>query len=212
MSNNSSKDNPVTADETVIRIKKYPNRRLYNTATSQYIVLEDIVELVRQGQEFVIEDTKTGEDLTRAILSQVIFERESAKADFHFPLDVQKQLIRMYDDAYAKMMPDYLRESMNLFVSERDKMKNAFEEMVEYNSKTMTRFGEQLAQQNMDYFKQAFDMFQAMSGMGMTPPEKASGVPEAEPISEENTTNDSQLEELQNQIDQLQDQLKSIKK
>ena len=200
-------DKHENLDETVIRIKKYPNRRLYNTATSQYIVLDDIVELVKGGQEFIIEDTKTGEDLTRAILSQVIFERESAQADFHFPLDVQKQLIRMYDDTYAKMMPDYMRESMNLFVSERDKMKNAFEEIVEHNSKTMARFGETLAQQNMAYFQQAFDMFQTMSGMNLA----NQGYDNAPASSEDPEKSDESLKALQEQVDALQEQLKSLK-
>ena len=92
-------------ESQAILIKKYPNRRLYNTSTSQYIVLEDIVALIKEGTPFVIEDTKTGEDITRNILNQVIYERETAQNDYLFPLDVQKQLIMMYDDAYSKMMP-----------------------------------------------------------------------------------------------------------
>lgn len=189
-----------------ILIKKYPNRRLYNTQTSSYIVLDDVVALVKAGTEFVIEDTKTGEDLTRSILNQIIYERETANADFHFPLDVQKQLIMMYDDAYGKMMPDYLRESMNLFVNEREKMKSAYEEMVSFNSKTMTEFGERLAEQNMNMFNQTFDFFQAMSGVGRTANR------DKKDVENKQDTGDKQgeLKEIQAQIDALQEKLKSI--
>lgn len=191
-------------DAPSILIKKYPNRRLYNTATSSYIVLEDVVELVKSGTEFTIEDTKTGEDLTRSILNQIIYERETAQVDYHFPLDVQKQLILMYDDAYGKMVPEYLRESMNLFVNERDKMKSTFEDIVSHNSKTMAKFGEQIAEQNLEFFNKTFEFFQSMSGMPTS--------------ANKSTTSDdsaaaekkSKLEDIQAQIDALQKQLKSI--
>ena len=205
-----NKKTEPTTDETKVEpilIKKYPNRRLYNTQTSSYIVLDDIVELIKSGTEFVIEDTKTGEDLTRSILNQVIFERETAKSDFHFPLDVQKQLIMMYDDAYAKMVPEYLRGSMNLFVSERDKMRNAYEEMVSYNSKTMTEFGERMATHNRNMFDQTFGFFQAMSGMG----KPDNSTKEAVETNIDEGDKQGQLEEIQAQIDALQKQLKSIK-
>lgn len=197
-----------TKDAAPILIKKYPNRRLYNTATSSYIVLDDIVELVKSGTEFVIEDTKTGEDLTRGILNQIIYERETANADYHFPLDVQKQLILMYDDAYGKMMPEYLRESMNVFVAEREKMKSAFEEMVSFNSKTMAQFGENLAKQNLDMFNRSFDFFQSMSGLGKSGEVDGKDV---EPTIKSGE-NSADLKTIQDQIDALQKQLKSFDK
>ncbi len=185
-------------------IKKYPNRRLYNTATSTYIVLDDIVELVKAGTDFIVEDTKTGEDLTRSILNQVIYERESASGDYHFPLDVQKQLILMYDDAYGKMIPDYLRESMNLFVAERDKMKSAFEDIVTQNSKQMAQFNERLAEQNLEFFNRSLEFFQALSGM------KASGTGETPEQSENDDDKPAELSDIQKQIDALQEKLKSL--
>ncbi len=191
-----------------VLIKKYPNRRLYNTATSSYIVLDDIVELVKAGTEFVIEDTKTGEDLTRSILNQIIYERETANSDYHFPLDVQKQLILMYDDAYGKMMPEYLRESMNVFVAEREKMKSAFEEMVSFNSKTMAQFSENLAKQNLEMFNRSFDFFQSMSGLGKSEDTQGKDV-EHEAKSGEGSEG---LKAIQDQIDALQKQLKSFDK
>jgi polyhydroxyalkanoate synthesis repressor PhaR len=204
----SSDKKPTESDKaaTPIRIKKYPNRRLYDTSRGKYIVLDDIVTLVKSGTEFIIEDTKTGDDLTRSILNQIIYERETAKADFHFPLDVQKQLILMYDDAYGKMMPDYLRESMNLFVSERSKMEDAFEDIVSINSKNMAKFAENLAEQNMQYFNRAFDFFQTMSGMKSDKPTNEKDV-DSEKDKDDKS---SKLKDIQDQINALQKELKSL--
>ena len=200
------KNTGSATEEKPLLIKKYPNRRLYNTATSTYIVLDDIVDLIKDGVDFVVEDTKTGEDLTRSILNQVIYERETAKGDHHFPLDVQKQLILMYDDAYGKMIPDYLRESMNLFVSEREKMKSAFDDIVTENSKKMAEFNERLADQNLEFFNRSFELFQAMSGM------KPSRRAEQKNSEQSPSMHDkqSELSDIQEQIDALQKKLKSI--
>ena len=85
MSGSNKTEQEEGAAEELVLIKKYPNRRLYNTATSSYIVLDDIVELVKSGALFKIEDAKTGNDLTRSILNQIIYERESGPANFPFP-------------------------------------------------------------------------------------------------------------------------------
>lgn len=199
-----------TEKETLpaILIKKYPNRRLYNTQTSSYIVLDDIVELIKSGVDFRVEDTKTGEDLTRSILNQVIYERETTNGDHHFPLDVQKQLILMYDDAYGRMVPGYLRESMNLFVSEREKMKNTFDEIISKNSQSMAQFGEKLASQNLEFFNRSFEFFQALSGIA--PDRKSRKKTVDEPITKGDK--EAQLKEIQQQIDELQAQLKTVGK
>ncbi|MGI9352220.1 MAG: polyhydroxyalkanoate synthesis repressor PhaR [Rhizobiaceae bacterium] len=193
--------------QKLILIKKYPNRRLYNTATSSYIVLDDIVNLVKSGEPFKIEDAKTGNDLTRSILNQIIYERETGQANFHFPLDVQKQLILMYDDAYGKMVPEYLRESMKVFASERDRMKETFEDMLSFNSQAMARYTENVAQQNMDIFNRTFELFQSMSGLPV------SGKNDTKPVETNRKSDDreGELAEIQNEIDALQKRLKSLK-
>ncbi len=191
-----------------ILIKKYPNRRLYNTATSSYIVLDDVIDLVKAGTGFVIEDTKTGEDITRTILNQIIFEQEIKPSNFHFPLEFQKQLIAMYGDSYGQMVPDYLTESINLLAAEREQMGQAFENVVDRNTRTMMEYSQKLAQQNMDMFRQSWSMF----GMGHQPAEADSSEsdntaqPEPAPSSRE-----SELELIQKQIDALQARLKSLK-
>lgn len=201
---NSSSDN---GSDDLIRIKKYPNRRLYNTNTSSYIVLDDIVELVKAGTNFIIEDTKTGEDITRSILNQVIYEREAAGANYHFPLDVQKQLIAMYDDAYGKMMPDYLRESMNVFVNERERMKDTFQNIVSQNSRAMAQFNENLARQNMEVFNKTFEFFQNMAGIPTATKSDDKSVESSQNADDKPTD----LDEIQSQINALQEQLKSLK-
>lgn len=206
----SKQESGKPANETSgapIRIKKYPNRRLYNTSTSAYIVLEDVVALVKEGTEFVIEDTKTGEDITRSILSQVIFEREASQSNYHFPLEVQKQLISMYDDAYGQMMPDYLRESMNVFISERERMKDTFQEIVEKNSRTMAQFNENLAKQNLEIFNRSFEFFQSMAGISG----KTESASEVDADNQGTAEKSTELEDIQAQINVLQERLKNVK-
>ena len=155
----SPKADEASASEGVappILIKKYPNRRLYNTATSAYIVLEDIIDLVKSDTPFVIQDKKTGEDITRSILNQIIFEQEIKPNNYHFPLEVQKQLISMYGDTYGAMVPDYLTKSMDLFVSERSRMSEAVENVMGRNTQAMMEFSQNMARQNMELFKRSY--------------------------------------------------------
>lgn len=201
----SNKNKPnIEQNNDIIVIKKYPNRRLYNTTTSVYIVLDDLVELVKSGKQFEIRDTKSGDDITREILNQIIFERETGKSNFHFPLEVQKQLIGMYDDTYGKMMPGYLKESLNVFAAERERMKSTMENVVERNTKAMMEFSQNIARQNLEVFKRSWEMFGASS----TKPKATTDTKAAEAADEEDN---SELDEIQKQINQLQDRLKNLK-
>lgn len=191
-------DNPSKNVDAIL-IKKYPNRRLYNTSTSAYIVIDDLVKLVKSGAPFEIRDTKTGEDITREILNQIIFERETGKSNFHFPLEVQKQLIGMYDDTYGKMMPSYLKESLDVFAAERERMKSTMENVVEQNTKAMMDFSQNIARQNLQVFKKSWEMFS-----GISTNETSNRTPQTE-------TNSNELEEIQDQINALQERLKKIK-
>ncbi len=204
MSKSKTKAKNEQLHNDTILIKKYPNRRLYNTATSSYIVLDDLVELVKGGKPFEIRDTKSGEDITREILNQIIFERETGKSNFHFPLEVQKQLIGMYDDAYGKMVPDYLKQSLNIFAAERERMNSTMENVVERNTKAMMDFSQNIARQNLEVFKRSWEMFGTSAG-----PSKAEDTDNAK---DENTNvENSELDEIQKQINKLQERLKNIK-
>lgn len=204
----SSKPSTQDAKDGVILIKKYPNRRLYNTSTSAYIVLDDLIELVKSDISFEIRDTKSGEDITRAILNQIIFERETGKSNFHFPLEVQKQLIGMYDDAYGQMMPDYLKQSLNIFASERERMNSAMENVVERNTKAMMDFSQNIAHQNLEVFKRSWEMFGVASSAtpSNTKPNKTEPE-ENQPIEEKS----NELNDIQKQINDLQARLKNLK-
>ena len=205
MSKSELKDKNEQPHNDTILIKKYPNRRLYNTATSAYIVLNDLVELVKSGKPFEIRDTKSKKDITREILNQIIFERETGKSNFHFPLEVQKQLIGMYDDAYGKMVPDYLKQSLNIFALERERMNSTLENVVERNTKAMMEFSQNIARQNMEVFKHSWEMF----GGAKTPPSKDANI--NEPDNKTGDEGTSELDEIQKQINNLQERLKNLK-
>ena len=199
----------TTSDNTgPILIKKYPNRRLYNTATSSYIVLDDIVDLINSSVDFVIQDKKTGEDITRSILNQIIFEREVKPNDYHFSLELQKQLIGMYSDSYAHMVPNYLTESMQLFTNEKDKMTNALGDVVNKNTQAMMEFSQSMARQNLELFSQSWQMFNPMIDSNKTQTES----PDTDNSQAADKTNlEDELAKMQAEIEKLQSRLKSLK-
>ena len=190
----------TTADTGKVVIKKYANRRLYNTSSSKYIVLADVIALVNQGTEFIIEDAKSGADITREILNQIIFEQETRPAEFLFPLEFQKQLIRMYGDSYGKMFPDFLTQSISFFNSERNQMQEMFQGMMGQNAGAFFNQAQEMARKNMEMFQKSWDVFGVMKPPAETEQEPA----EVNSKSEE-------LDDIQKQIDALQTRLKSIK-
>ncbi len=188
--------------EMPVVIKKYPNRRLYNTSTSTYIVQKDIEALVRDGIDFVVEDAKTGEDITRSILNQIIFEQETNPANFLFPLEFQKQLISMYGDGYSKMVPSYLTESLRFFTSEREKMAESMGSAVSRNTQAMVDYTQALAKQNMELFRRSWDMFGMMAGMATSTPNSD---------DKPQLSREEELEEIAKKIEALQQRVKELK-
>lgn len=190
--------NATNAGKVVI--KKYANRRLYNTATSKYIVLADVIALVNDGTEFVIEDAKSGVDITREILNQIIFEQETRPAEFLFPLEFQKQLIRMYGDSYGKMFPDFLTQSIGYFNSERNKMQEMFQGMMGNNAGEFFTQAQDMARKNMEMFQKSWDVFGVMDH-----------APDTDKKTAQEPSKSEELDDIQKQIDALQTRLKSIK-
>ncbi len=201
----SENQSKASADPTPVLIKKYPNRRLYNTATSSYIVLDDVIELINSDTPFIIQDKKTGDDITRSILNQIIFEKEVKPKNFHFSLEVQKQLINMYSDTYSHMVPDYLAESMRLFETEKNKITEAWGDTINKNTQAVMEFSQNMARQNIDFFNQSLQMFnqQNKANPDNAPSESAA----------ESTTKDleEKLVNMQAELESLQEQLKSLK-
>lgn len=144
------------ADKGPVIIKKYANRRLYNTETSTYITLEDVRELVKRGEDFLVHDAKTGEDLTRQILTQIIFEQE-LNGQSVMPIGFLKRVIELYDDKISEMIPHYLENSMEAFTTNQEKVRSYMDKTWgAYNP--MSQFGE-LGKQNMEMMGKAFQMF-----------------------------------------------------
>ena len=106
-----------------ITIKKYANRRLYNTGTSTYVTLEDLAAMVKAGEDFVVYDAKTGEDITRSVLTQIIFEQENKEGQNLLPINFLRQLIRFYGDSMQMLVPRYLEVSIDSLTREQEKFR-----------------------------------------------------------------------------------------
>ena len=113
----------MATDKQPTVIKKYANRRLYHTGTSTYVTLEDLAGMVRKGEDFVVYDAKSGEEITRSVLAQIIFEQENKEGPNLLPVTVLRQLIRFYGDSMQALVPSYLEFSMNNLSQEQQKLR-----------------------------------------------------------------------------------------
>jgi polyhydroxyalkanoate synthesis repressor PhaR len=141
------------AAEKVV-IQKYANRRLYNKATSTYITLDDLAGMVREGVDFIVHDAKTGEDITRKVLTQIIFEEESRGQNL-LPIQFLRQLIRFYGDQMQAFLPTYLELSLDGFIRQQERLRTQFAAM---NPAGIGAFEEQI-RQNLALFDRAMKMF-----------------------------------------------------
>lgn len=144
------------ADDAPIVIKKYANRRLYDTSTSAYVTLEHLSALVREGKEFVVQDAKTGEDLTRAVLAQIIFDQENRKEGV-LPVGFLRQLIQFYGDSFQSMLPAYLELSMKSFAQQQEKWREYMQSTLG-DSEKVKAYDEQV-RKNMEMFEEAMRFF-----------------------------------------------------
>ena len=141
-------------------VKKYANRRLYNTATSSYVTLDELSQMVRKGEEFVVFDAKTGEDITRSVLTQIILEEDSKGRNL-LPIGFLRHVIGYYDDSLQSYLPRYLELSMENFARHQDQMRS-------YVEQTFGRFFpitqlEDMTRQNMALFQRAASMFRPLA-------------------------------------------------
>src|SRR4051794_10625963 len=111
-----------------IKIKKYINRRLYNTATSSYVTLEALSRMVKDGIDFIVVDAKTGEDITRSVLTQIIVEEEAKTGQTLLPIGFLRQLIKFYGDSLQSVLPRYLDHSMQSFTKNQDRIRSSMSE------------------------------------------------------------------------------------
>ena len=139
-----------------VTIKKYANRRLYNTGTSSYVTLEDLAAMVKAGEDFVVYDAKTGEDITRSVLAQIIFEQENKEGQSLLPITFLRQLIRFYGDSMQMLVPRYLEVSIDSFTREQEKFRN---QMAQAFGGSPFGALEDQVRRNMEMFERAFAMF-----------------------------------------------------
>ncbi|MFZ5616028.1 MAG: polyhydroxyalkanoate synthesis repressor PhaR [Pseudomonadota bacterium] len=148
------------SDEPVV-IKKYANRRLYNTATSSYVTLDYLADMVKNGQDFVVYDAKTNDDITHSVLTQIIFEEEN-KGQNLLPIQFLRQLIKFYGDNLQAFVPSYLEMSMDAFSSNQEKLRARMRDA--FGATPGYQMFEEMARQNMALFDQAMKMFSPMGG------------------------------------------------
>src|SRR4026209_1752897 len=190
----------MTKSEVPITIKKYANRRLYNTGTSTYVTLEDLATMVKDGDDFVVFDAKTGEDITRAVLAQIIFEQENKEGGQNLlPINFLRQLIRFYGDSMQMLVPRYLEVSLESLTREQEKFRTQMAQAF-----GATGFGppEEQVRRNMEMFEKAFGMFAPFvrkESQAASPdkPDKP-----AEPSGDIDTMK-RQLEEMQKRLDKM---------
>ena len=197
---NSSSEQP-SGDKKPVVVKKYANRRLYNTATSSYVTLEDLAQMIKAGGDFVVYDAKSGEDITRSVLTQIIVEQEQ-KGQNLLPISFLRQLISFYGDSMQFLLPGYLEQAMTAFAGNQEEMRNSLR----------TTFGifpfgqfEEMGKQNIALFERALKMLSPhardMAPAASDPPPAKDETTEAE---------DPRLRRLESQIEALRQQLEAF--
>ncbi len=200
----------MTAKDEPVVIKKYANRRLYNTGTSTYVTLEDLAEMVKKGEEFTVQDAKTGEDITHPVLTQIIFELENKDGQNMLPVSFLRQLIAFYGDQMQAIVPSFLEQSMIAFAKEQERFREQMKaslpkspiDMMQSPMKAL----EEQTRRNMEMFQNAMRLF--------TPFPQAGAVPETDPAKEQaqkdGPEKSGDLQELKEQIAAMQRKLDTM--
>jgi len=193
----------LMANSTPTTIKKYANRRLYNTSSSAYVTLADLAKMVKGGEDFVGFDAKTNEEITRSVLTQIIFEQEGIEGQSLLPTTFLRQLIRFYGDSMQALLPSYLQFSIDRFSGEQQAMREAAGRMFGPEAFSAGSFSalQELTKKNFAAFNQALAVFSPFAGAAATvelPPKK--------PNSE------GDIDELRTQLSDMQKRLESLAK
>jgi polyhydroxyalkanoate synthesis repressor PhaR len=187
-------------------IQKYANRRLYNKATSTYITLDNLAEMVRDNVDFVVYDAKTGEDITRKVLTQIIFDEEnSSDGQNLLPIQFLRQLIGFYGDSMQAFLPSYLELSLDSFARQQEQMRKQFA-AGKFPGLQPGGLQDQV-RQNMQMFERAMKMFTPFSFPGVG---AASSAPPAEPAAKSAPESDTALDDLKQQLAAMQAQIEKL--
>ena len=195
-------DHMAENEKAPVTIKKYANRRLYNTGTSTYVTLEDLATMVKNGDDFVVFDAKTGEDITRSVLAQIIFEQENKEGQGLLPIAFLRQLIRFYGDSMQMLVPRYLEASIDSLTREQGKFREQMAQAFGVGG-----FGplEDQVRRNMEMFEKTFAMF-APFAHGQAKAATSTPAPETKPQG------GNEMDELRRQVEELQKRLDKLGK
>jgi polyhydroxyalkanoate synthesis repressor PhaR len=185
-------------------IKKYANRRLYNTKSSAYVTLEHLSDMVKKGADFVVYDAKTGEDITRSVLTQIIFEEESRGQNL-LPIQFLRQLIRFYGDSMQAFVPSYLELSLDSFTRQHERMRGQTAGAV--GTPPGVAFLEEQVRQNMALFNRAMKMFSPFSFTAPGETSAETTPPEPGPVK---PAPDTSLDDLKKRIEEMQTQIAKL--
>ena len=190
----------MASDKAPTVIKKYANRRLYHTGTSTYVTLQDLAGMVQGGEDFVVFDAKSGEEITRSVLTQIIFEQEGKEGQNLLPVTFLRQIIRFYGDSMRALVPSYLEFSMENLAREqqkmRDQMAQAFGPMAFHSVEEQVRT-------NMTFFMEAVRMFSPFTPQDPKDPKAAEGMGEGQAGA-------GDLEALKTQVADMQAKLEAL--
>jgi polyhydroxyalkanoate synthesis repressor PhaR len=186
-----------------VMVKKYANRRLYNTATSSYVTLEDLAKMIKDGGDFIVHDAKTNEDITRSVLTQIIVEQEQ-KGQNLLPISFLRQLIGFYGDSMQFLVPGYLEQAMVAFARNQDQMRDTLR--ATFGIFPFGQF-EQMGKQNMALFEQALKM---LSPYGAAAAPGKPGAAPAAKAPEPPTEPDPRLQRLESQLDAMRRQIDAL--
>jgi polyhydroxyalkanoate synthesis repressor PhaR len=192
-----------SAPQSAVVIKKYANRRLYNTATSTYVTLDDLAIMVKAGTDFVVYDAKTGDDITRSVLTQIIFEEENKGTNL-LPINFLRQLIRFYGDSMQAIVPGFLEFSLGNLGKEQEKFRA---QMLEAWGADPFKAVQDQAQRNMAMFSDAMRVFNpfaaAMGQPGFPAPGQKPSTGQQPAAKDDLQTLKDQLSAMQQKLDTL---------
>jgi polyhydroxyalkanoate synthesis repressor PhaR len=198
-------EQPASAREADrVVIKKYANRRLYNTRSSAYVTLENLAEMVKEGVDFVVYDAKTNEDITRSVLTQIIFEEESHGQNL-LPIQFLRQLIQFYGGSMQAFVPSFLELSLDGFTRQQERLRGQMSSAV--GGAPGMGFMEEQVRQNLALFDRAMKMF---TPFAFPRPDEAAAPPPSPPPEPAKAAGDTSLDELKQRIEEMQAQIAKL--
>ncbi len=199
------------AETPPITIKKYANRRLYNTQTSSYVTLDYLAQMVKEGTDFVVYDAKSGEDITRQILTHIIVEEEG-KGQNLLPISFLRHLISFYGDSLESVVPNYLENSMQAFAQNQEQMRDYMQNTLG-DLNPMNQI-EEMGKKNVAMFEETMKMFMPFfpgtDGKNKNKDNSAPSSPGPAPEPEDDSESGDQLDELRGQLEQMQQQIDKL--